>query len=79
MAMLKVNKEINMAVMDEDNIGKGIDIIQANRGLINRGQQEVAMNQRSIKSGEGDLRGQAVEKVMVQLERSFKKIIEKIG
>ena len=36
MELLKINRDINLAVMEEDKISKAIEIIQGSRAVINK-------------------------------------------
>ena len=36
MQLLKINRQIHLAIMEEDDVKKAIDIIQKERGVINR-------------------------------------------
>lgn len=66
-----------MAINEEDQIARGIEVIQKERGLIQRAFLEAATLKKS--SGDGNIRGESLEKVLFQLEKTFKRGIERIG
>ncbi|CDW79380.1 UNKNOWN [Stylonychia lemnae] len=84
--LLKINRQIHLSIMEEDDIKKAIDIIQRERGIINRAQYEIHQRQsknqdrlQSMSGNNSDIRSEAIEKVLHQMDRTFKRIIERVG
>ena len=65
-----------MAINEEDQIARGIEVIQKERGLIQRAFLEAGMLR---KQQADNIRGESLEKVLFQLEKTFKRGIERIG
>lgn len=64
---------MSQAIIEEDNIEKGIELIQNDRAIINKVRNQYGND---VKTKD---KGQAMEKVLYQMEKLYKKIIEKVG
>ena len=74
--LLKVNRQVQLALTEEDDVAKAVAVVQRERGALSRAQRLVQARSQGVYD---DAKCEATAKIMLQMERTLRKAIEKVG
>lgn len=69
-SLLKLQRSFTIAMTQEDDIGRAISLLQKDRGVLQRA---------AIELSSGSSRSDSLEKVLFQLDQTYRRAIERIG